>query len=92
MSYRLLFCLFTASGVCCVLGWFWFAFGVIPNSPQVADTTHTVPIANHGGNVYVTPWEDRARYIYLFGAMASGLAGEWLRKRCNFNFRRDELN
>jgi hypothetical protein len=92
MSYRLLFCLLWASGVCCVLGWFWFGLEVIPNSPRLPDVEHTVPIAEHGETVYVTPGEDKARYIYLFSAMASGLAAEWLRKRCNFNFRRDELN
>jgi len=92
MSYRLLYCLLMGLGIFFVLGWFWFGLHVIPSAPRTPDAIHTVPFDNKGTIVYLTPFETQAPWGCLIAGGIVGLLGEVVRRHCNFNFRRDELD
>ena len=93
MSYRLLFCFLIMLEIGCILGWFWSGY-MQASAPRVPDpsTSRTIPFNNHGAIVYLTPFEDEAPYGFGLGLIIIALAGEWVRRRCDFNFRRKELN
>jgi hypothetical protein len=93
MSYRLLFCLLIVLEIGCILGWFWGGY-MQSSAPCVPDpsTSRTIPFNNHGAIVYLTPFENKAPFGFLEAGVIIALAGEWVRRRCDFNFRRTELN
>jgi hypothetical protein len=64
------------------------------SAPRLPDpsTSRTIPFNNHGTIVYLTPFEDKAPFGCLEAGIIIALAGEWVRRRCDFNFRREELN
>ena len=90
MSYRLLFCFLILLEVCCILGWFMCGY-LQSSSPHLPDpsTSRTIPFNNHGEIVYLTPFEDKAPWGFLEAGVIIALAGEWVRRRCDFNFRRN---
>jgi hypothetical protein len=92
MTYRLLFCFLTMLGVGCMLGWFWFGGHDIDIAPRAPDAQHTVAVEEHGGMVFLTPFQDKARWGCLLAMVVFGMAAQWARRRCNFNFRTDELS
>jgi len=91
MSYRLLFCLLAGLEICLVISLFWVTLILIPTAPRASDATHMIPFNNHGTIVYLTPFDDQAPFGFMGAAAIIALAGEWVRRRCNFNFRRDNL-
>ena len=93
MSYRLLFCFIILLEICCILGWFLGGY-IQSSAPRVPDpsTSRTIPINDHGKIVYLTPLEDKAPFACLEVGIIIGLAGEWVRRRCDFNLGRKELN
>jgi hypothetical protein len=92
MSYRLLYCFLVGAGICSVICLFWVTGYIIPAAPRAPDALHAIPFNNHGTVVYLTPFEDKAPFGLMEALVIVGLAGEWVRRRCNFNFRRDALN
>jgi len=91
MSYRLLYCSLVGLAFALMLGWFWFCFYLIPTAPHSPDSLHTIPWQNHGVTAYLTPLERKSGPGFLIGAAFVALAGETVRRRANFNFRREEL-
>jgi hypothetical protein len=93
MSYRLLFCVLILLEVCCILGWFWGGY-IQSSAPRTPDssTSRIIPFNNHGEIVYLTPFEDKAPFGFLEAGVVIALAGEWTRRRCDFYFRRNNLN
>jgi hypothetical protein len=93
MSYRLLFCFLIVLEISCILGWFWCSY-MQSSAPLVPgpSISRTIPFNNHGATVSLTPFEAKAPWSFLEAGVIIALAGEWVRRRCDFNFRRKELN
>jgi hypothetical protein len=93
MSYRLLFCFLTMLALCCILGWFWISFD-IESAPHASDpsTSHVMPSQEKGGLVHLTLFEVKYRYGFVEAAVIIGLIGIWVGERCDWSFRRKELN
>jgi hypothetical protein len=91
MTHRILFCFLMMLAFSFTLGWFYFEGHVIDTAPRAPDVRHTVAVEEHGAMVYLTPFQDQARWSCVLAALVSAMAAEWVRRRCNFTFREDEL-